>query len=141
MNEQIRDVILDRARRLTAGDAPGVVAHNAPEVVEYTLAPPLGGPADGHDPKPLEAWLQTFEAPPKREVTQLEITADGDVAFATSIDSMTAVPRGATEPFTLWYRATLGLRRVDGRWLITHEHNSVPFLMDGSLRAAVDLTP
>ena len=76
-----------------------------------------------------------------REVTHLQITTGGDVAFATSIDSMTAVPRGATEPFTLWYRATLGLRRVDGRWLITHEHNSVPFLMDGSLRAAVDLTP
>ncbi|MFF5290716.1 nuclear transport factor 2 family protein [Paractinoplanes globisporus] len=141
MNNEIRNVILARSERLAAGDIAGMQAHNAPEVVAYTLAPPLGGPLDGHDPKGLEAWLQGFEAPPQRQVTHLEITADGDVAFATSIDAMTATPRGATEPFTLWYRVTLGLRRIDGRWLVTHEHHSVPFLMDGSLRAAVDLEP
>jgi len=96
---------------------------------------------DTADPTPVERWLATFEAPPRREVTQLEITADGDVAFATSIDSMTATPRGATEPFTLWYRVTLGLRRIDGRWLVTHEHESVPFHMDAEMRAAIDLKP
>jgi len=141
MNEQIRDVILARADRLSAGDVVGMQEHNAPSVVAYTLAPPLVSDPDGHDPKPTEAWLQGFEAPPQRTITELEITADGDVAFATSLDSMTATPRGATEPFTLWYRVTVGLRRIDGRWLVTHEHNSVPFYMDGSFRAAVDLQP
>src|SRR3954451_2475266 len=99
MNEQIRDVILARAERLSAGDVAGMQQHNAPSVVAYTLAPPLVGDADGHDPKGLEAWLQGFEAPPQRSITELEITAGGDVAFATSLDSMTATPRGATEPF------------------------------------------
>jgi ketosteroid isomerase-like protein len=140
MNE-IRDVVLGRAERLQAGDVAGFQRYNAAEVVEYTLAPPLGGPADGHDPTFLEGWLTGFEAPPRREVTRLEITADGDVAFATSIDSMSATPKGASESFTLWYRVTLGLRRIDGRWLVTHEHTSVPFHMDGSLRAAVGLEP
>jgi len=27
------------------------------------------------------------------------------------------------------------------RWLITHEHESVPFLMDGSFQAAIELKP
>jgi ketosteroid isomerase-like protein len=139
--QEIRDLILARAATLESGDAVAMQAYNADTVVEYSLAPPLGGPADGRDPKPLQAWIETFEAPPRREVTQLEITADGDVAFATSIDAMTAVARGSSTPFTLWYRVTLGLRRIDGRWLITHEHESVPFLMDGSFRAAVDLEP
>jgi len=141
MNEQIRDVIQARVERLAAGDVPGMQQYNAPSVVAYTLAPPLVSDPNGHDPKGLEAWLQGFEAPPRRTVTELEITTDGDVAFATSLDSMTATPRGATEPFTLWFRVTLGLRRIDGRWLVVHEHTSVPFHMDGSLRAAVDLQP
>ncbi|MEV4281935.1 nuclear transport factor 2 family protein [Actinoplanes xinjiangensis] len=85
--------------------------------------------------------MDTFQAPPRREVTRLAITADGDVAFATSIDCLSAVPRGATEGFTLWFRVTLGLRRIDGHWLITHEHESVPFEMDGSFRASTGLTP
>jgi ketosteroid isomerase-like protein len=141
MNEQIRDVILARADRLSAGDVTGMQEHNSPSVVAYTLAPPLVSDPDGHDPKGTEAWLQGFEAPPQRTVTFLEITADREVAFATSLDSMTGTPKGATEPFTLWFRVTLGLRRIGGRWLVTHEHQSVPFYMDGSLRAAVDLNP
>ena len=141
MNEQIRDVILARSERLAAGDVVGMQEHNAPSVVAYTLAPPLVSDPHGHDPSGIEAWLKGFEAPPQRAVTSLEITADGDVAFATSLDSMTATPVGASSPFTLWYRTTLGLRRIDGRWLVVHEHESVPFYMDGSLRAAVDLEP
>jgi len=78
---------------------------------------------------------------PRREVTRLEITAGGDVAFATSIDRLSATPKGMSEGFTLWFRVTLGLRKVDGRWLVTHEHESVPFEMDGSLRASVGLEP
>jgi ketosteroid isomerase-like protein len=139
--QEIREVIETKAARLSSGDVKGALACYAPQVVEFTLAPPLGQLVDKSDPAPVEQWLATFEAPPRREITQLEITADGDVAFATSIDSMTAVPKGATEPFTLWFRVTLGLRRIDGRWLITHEHDSVPFHMDGSFRAAVDLDP
>lgn len=27
----------------------------------------------------------------------------------------------------MWVRATLGCRRVDGRWLIVHDHESLPF--------------
>jgi ketosteroid isomerase-like protein len=36
-------------------------------------------------------------------------------------------------------RATVGLRRIGGRWQVTHEHSSVPFYMDRA--AAVDLVP
>jgi ketosteroid isomerase-like protein len=139
--QEIREVILARAELLQAGDVKAMLEHSAAQVVQFSLAPPLVQHVDTADPAPVEQWLATFEAPPRREVTQLEITADGDVAFATSVDSMTATPRGTTESFTLWYRVTLGLRRVDGRWLVTHEHESVPFYMDEEMRAAVDLKP
>ena len=38
-------------------------------------------------------------------------------------------------------RATVGYRKTNGKWMITHEHVSLPFYMDGSYRAAVDLKP
>ena len=140
MNE-IREVIERKAALLETGDVEAVLSHYADTFVEYTLAPPLRQPGDGRNPAALEAWLATFQAPPRREVTQLEITADGDVAFATSLDCLSATPRGSSESFRLWFRVTLGLRRIDGRWLVTHEHESVPFEMDGSLRASVTLLP
>jgi ketosteroid isomerase-like protein len=139
--DEIREVIETKAALLEKGDAEAVVAYYAPGFVEYSLAPPLRQPGGDRDPGPLRAWIATFEKPPRREVTRLEITTDGDVAFATSLDRLSAVPRGAAEGFSLWFRVTLGLRRIDGRWLVTHEHESVPFEMDGSLRASVGLTP
>jgi ketosteroid isomerase-like protein len=140
MNE-IQEVIERKAALLETGDAKAILSYYAPSFVEFNLAPPLRQPGDGRDPAPMEAWMANFEAPPRREVTQLEITTDGDVAFATSIDRLSAVPRGSDGGFTLWFRVTLGLRRIDGRWLVTHEHESVPFEMDGSFRASTGLTP
>ena len=138
---QIREVIETRAALLKTGDAETIVSYYAPEVVEFSLAPPLQQSTDARNTEPLRAWIATFEAPPTREVTQLLITAGPDVAFATSLDCLSAVPKGMTEGFSLWYRVTLGLRRIDGQWLITHEHQSVPFEMDGSFRASVGLRP
>lgn len=65
----------------------------------------------------------------------------GDVAFCHSLNCLSATPRGSSESFHLWHRSTLGLRRIDGACLITHEHQSTPFEMDGSFRASADLKP
>ncbi|EAQ00133.1 hypothetical protein JNB_08179 [Janibacter sp. HTCC2649] len=27
----------------------------------------------------------------------------------------------------MWVRATLGFERLDGRWIVTHDHESVPW--------------
>ena len=55
----------------------------------------------------------------------IEITAGDGVAFATAIGScMTTDSKGAREP--LRFRLTMGLRKIDGRWRIMHEHHSLP---------------
>ena len=36
------------------------------------------------------------------------------------------------ERVDLWFRSTVGLRRTAVGWQITHEHDSMPFYMDGS---------
>jgi len=138
---QIRELIEARAAVLKTGAVDTIVSYYAPEVVQFSLAPPLQQSTDARNPEPLRQWLATFEAPPTREMTRLAISAGADVAFATSVDCLSATPKGMTESFSLWHRVTLGLRKIDGRWLITHEHESVPFEMDGSFRASVGLQP
>lgn len=41
----------------------------------------------------------------------------------------------------LWFRSTMCLQKTGGAWRIAHEHNSTPFHMDGSYKAALDLDP
>jgi ketosteroid isomerase-like protein len=52
-----------------------------------------------------------------------------------------SVTASSISPTDLWFRLTLGLRSIGGRWKLLHEHESVPFYMDGSYKAAVDLRP
>ena len=58
--QDITEVVEARYERLTAGDIPGMLAFYAPKVVQFNLAPPLGGWTEGNDPAPLTAWLTTF---------------------------------------------------------------------------------
>jgi hypothetical protein len=40
----------------------------------------------------------------------------------------------------MWWRATVCYRKIDGKWMITHEHASVPFNVESG-KASLDLTP
>jgi ketosteroid isomerase-like protein len=44
------------------------------------------------------------------------------------------------EETELWFRQTMCLRKLGGKWRIAHEHDPVPFYMDDA-RAAIDVEP
>ncbi|MFF3546545.1 YybH family protein [Streptomyces platensis] len=138
---QIRELLADRAAATKERDARRFLASSAPDLVDFSLAPPLQykGPA-ARDQRAVEAWYATWDGPIEVTVTQLEITVGGDVAFGHSINRMHGTKTDGFE-VELWSRATVGLRKIDGTWKITHTHDSVPFLMDGSGLAALDLKP
>ena len=64
------------------------------------------------------------------------MVAGGDVAYAHGLARM-----GPAGVFSMWLRVTFGLRKTGGRWQIAHLHGSVPFYMDQTFKAAVDLQP
>lgn len=137
----IRTLIHDRTTAMCTGDAETICSTYATDAVVFSLAPPLVQPVDGtRDIGKLQAWIAEKGGSAWSEVHDLQVTVDGDLALCTSLNSMGAPP-DSPQPFTLWYRSTLGLRRTDHQWRIVHEHTSTPFYMDGSLRAATDLQP
>lgn len=137
---QIRQLVTDREAAMRAGDADLLVSHYTPDAVQFDLAPPLlhAGP-ELRDPEGLRSWFAGFGGSVHFEVHDLAVTVGEDVAFCHSLNRMADTPDGAG--FELWFRATVCLRKVDGSWLISHEHESTPFYMDGSFKAAVDLKP
>jgi ketosteroid isomerase-like protein len=138
---QIRDVLADFTRAIRNKDAAGMIAPLADDEVTFDLAPPLRmGPDETHDPAALEQWFETWQGPIVSEPHDLEVAVGGDVAYAYGVQHMTGTKKdgGAVD---LWFRATACFRREAGRWRITHMHNSVPFAMDGSDKALLDLKP
>lgn len=140
-DEAIREVIGERVAALGDKDAVRLAAVYSPQVVKFDLAPPLQDTgAQVTDPAYWRPWLDSWTGPITLEVIHLEILAREDIAFCHSLNRMRGTKTDGGHQ-DLWYRATLGLRISGGTWKITHEHNSVPFYMDGSGRAATDLHP
>lgn len=134
----IRCVIDAWTTALHDKDAKGATAGLGDDFLLYSLAPPLG--STGPDPAGLQGWFDTWSGPIGYDLANLEIAAAGDVAFAHGLAHMTGTKVDG-EIADLWFRCTLGLRQRGGAWKIVHAHESVPFLMDGSFKAAIDLKP
>lgn len=137
----IRDVMEKRVAAIAARDAPAAMAVLAPDLVVFELAGPLRiSAAQATDVEAMQAWLDSWDGPIETEVSSLEIHVSGDVAFCHSLNRLRATRWGG-QAVDFWMRSTLGLRRRDGEWKVVHGHTSVPFHMDGGLRAALDLAP
>jgi ketosteroid isomerase-like protein len=110
-----------------ARDVNAVMALYAPgdTLVVFDAVPPrqFNGWADYK--KDWEGTFATFPGPVDMKLTDLDIAVGGDVAFSHSIQSGTFTDKdGKKLPLT--FRVTDGYRRINGQWLITHEHVSVP---------------
>jgi ketosteroid isomerase-like protein len=121
-------------------DAAGIAATYAQDAAIFDLAPPLLH--QGINVNEKRDWLNSWETPIKLEARDLRITVSGDFAFCHCFLRMSGTKRGPEGRVSFWMRETLCLERRANGWLIVHEHPSVPFYMDGSLRPAFfDLQP
>jgi len=137
---QLRKLIEDWAEAVRDKDVDRYVSHYARNILLFDLAPPLEYSGTDALRKSLEEWFPTFDGGIGFEIHRLQISIGNDAAFSHSLNHISGT-RTTGEETDVWVRATVGFRKVEGKWLVTHEHVSVPFYMDGSNRAAVDLKP
>ncbi len=120
-------------------DAKAIAVPYSEEAVIADLAPPLV--RTGIDANRMANWLETWKGPVERTAHDMRIAIDGDLAFAHGYYRLSGVLKSLGEKVSFWMRATVCLKRTGSGWQIVHEHTSVPFYMDDSLRPAFDLEP
>jgi ketosteroid isomerase-like protein len=120
-------------------DPEGIAAPYAPHAVIYDLEPPLSH--DGISVERKRKWLETWESPIELIAQDFKVVVSGDDAYGHGYLRMSGTKKGVDHPVSFWMRTTMCFERIDGTWRIVHEHTSVPFYMDGSLRPAFDLEP
>jgi ketosteroid isomerase-like protein len=92
------------------------------------------------DQAALEQWFSTWDTPISSVAKNMHIRAEDNLAYAFALRHMTGRKKSG-EVVDLWFRATAAMTNENGAWKIAHIHNSVPFAMDGSGRAELDLKP
>ena len=136
---QIRKLIENWAKAVRAKDINGLTSNYAPDVLLFDVVNQLQHVGSDAVRKRAEEWVSSFEGPIDYEVRDLSITTGDDVAFCHSLNRINAT-RADGQKVDMWVRATVCCRKIDGTWMVTHEHSSVPF--DGaSGKASLDLKP
>lgn len=111
----IREVIDQWAKAVRDCNIDGILANHTSDILMYDAVPPFQ--SEGPDAY-RKTWELFFKYSTGGEgsfnLTDLKITADDRVAFATA----------TLQVFALRVRLTLGLRKESGQWLIAHEHHS-----------------
>jgi len=124
---QIRALIQRWADAVHAGDLETVVAGHADDIVMFDVPPPEEGVRGSVAYR--DTWPPFFEWKlngASFEIVELDITAGTDVAYAWALlrcgtpDELEADPANR-------FRLSIGLRKQDGRWVVSHEHHSFPY--------------
>jgi uncharacterized protein (TIGR02246 family) len=135
----IRALIDDQAKAIRAKDIGGSVSGYAPDVLLFDVVNPLRSVGSDAARKRLAEWFSTFQGPIGYELRDLIITTGENVAFSHSLNRVSAMTTDG-EKLDMWWRATVCYRKLDGRWMVTHEHASVPFDAKSG-RASLALEP
>ena len=123
--DAIRKLIKNWAKAVRAKDLPGILAHHSADMLMFDVPPPF-------ESKGIEAYAKTWDLfftmqpePVAFDVRHMDIVAGVDVAFVAALMQCDELDQ-AGQRIKLDFRLTVGLCKIDGQWLILHEHHSVP---------------
>ena len=135
----IRQRVEDWAKAVRAKDIDTVLSLYAPASVSFDMDPPLR--YTGAENK-RRAWREFFAihtGSVRYELHEMDVTANGELAFVHSLNHVSGKLASGHDQ-DMWLRWTACFRRIDGVWLVVHDHISVPAdLAHG--KAATDLKP
>ena len=135
----VRQRVEDWAKAIRAKDLDAVLSLYATNNVSFDLDPPLR--YAGADNK-REAWQKFFAGRPGPigyAISELNVTANGDLAFVHSLNHVSGTLANGHKS-DLWVRWTACFRRINGVWLVAHDHVSVPADLKTG-QAVLNLTP
>jgi ketosteroid isomerase-like protein len=135
----IRQRVEDYAQAISAKDIDRVMSFFAPNLVSFDIAIKTLRYI-GADNKRRE-WQKAFAAYSSiaYQVRDLSVTTHGELAFVHAVNHVNGtLASGHTTD--MWVRWTACFQRIDGVWLVAHDHVSVPADLENG-QAVLNLTP
>ncbi len=136
---EIRARIDNWTQAVRSADVKAIMSFYAPDMVAFDAVSQLqfkGADAYG---KHWEACLAMCPGPMVFKIGELDIAVENDLAFAHCLVQCGMQDDKGQEK-TSWMRMTSGYRKINGAWMIVHEHFSAPFDMQTG-KALFDIEP
>lgn len=102
-----------------------LMAHYAPDIVVYDLMPPLEVRSADAYRKNFERWFASMQGPIDYQMHDVRISLSENHAFSHCLSHVTGAREGGRKA-DYWVRVTTCFHKVNGQWLVAHEHISMP---------------
>lgn len=119
--EKVRAVIDEWCNAIRNLDMDGVLANHTDDILMFDIPEPLQNKGMDEYKATWDLFFKFFKEGSVWEPREININAGDTTAYATLI-----IKCGDTAEKAFDVRVTMGFRNIDGRWLIAHEHHSVP---------------
>ncbi|SHI10634.1 Uncharacterized conserved protein PhnB, glyoxalase superfamily [Pollutimonas bauzanensis] len=136
---EIRARVESWIEAVKGGDVKAIMSHYASDVVAFDAVSQLQFKGVQDYGKHWEACMAMCPGPMIFEPRELDIAAQGDLAFGHCLLRCGMKDDKGQEKAS-WMRMSSCYRQIDGKWTIVHEHFSAPFDMQSG-KALFDLTP
>ena len=138
-HSEIRALLDSRSEAVRIKDIDRLMSFYSPDIVYFDLVPGLQYTGSAAlRPRFLE-WFDAFKGSIGQEIRDLNILASGEIAVAYMLIRASGTLKNGRE-VGYWVRATSSCQRSTHRWLVTHEHVSLPVDFESG-SAAMDLVP
>ena len=85
VEEELRQVVLERVAAVHAKDPEPLAARQASDIVTFDVLPPLHAQGSEAVEEKTQAWFDAYTGEIGYEVRNLHIAADGDVGFCSFV--------------------------------------------------------
>ena len=136
---EIRKLIDAWVGALRLKDIDAIMSLYTSDILLFDILPPLEHRGHVAYRKIWDLCFPSFHGSIDCEIRDLSITAGDGAAFSHGLYRFSGTMTDGKQ-MDMWVRATICYRKVDGRWLIAHEHHSVPVSMETN-QALFDLKP
>lgn len=125
------------------GDLSGIEHYYAEDFCVYDMMPPIefSSKKEYMTAAWKDCFTDVFEFPVTFDRHHKQVRVSGNTAYVHNLIHMKGTFRKTGEKMECWMRHTSILENRGGRWLIVHEHNSIPVANDGSNKGLFNLVP
>jgi uncharacterized protein (TIGR02246 family) len=121
----IRDLVENWARAVRTKNLDGILANHSPDLLMFDVPPPIQSKGIEGYRKTWDLFFSWSQDSGVFYISEMNITAGNDVAFVTALMRCAGTEANG-DKIELEFRLTIGLRKIDGQWIVMHEHHSIP---------------
>jgi uncharacterized protein (TIGR02246 family) len=136
---EVKALLDSREEACRAKDIDRLMSLYSLDCTYFDVVPPLQFAGSAAIRRNFQRWFDEYQGSIGLETRDLDISASGDVAFVHMLHRDSGTMKNGQER-AIWLRSTVCCQRSDHRWLITHEHISLPVDFKSG-RATMDLVP